>query len=365
MVQTRWGHMNRDALAAHARAGADARRPPPRREPRALRRAGWLFNFSGTGGIWRTRGDRDAPAAGSTTRSPRISTSPTARSSPAGASSTARTSSRPPSCPRTSARSARSSSAGPRARCRRRASCMKRVLCVRAHAHAARRGVLPHDAALRLPAHGAAQRAAPAGARAHAGDEHARRCCIIDLPLCIGDDGLARRVLRDGRGGAGAAARSTRSRSCPRSSRSAPASPRTSRRPCFEGLRSMAGEFVRTPKQGDRTRAATARAADLPLVEMALCLALVRARRRLARDRPLVRDAVRRCSSRSATATSPSSSPASRLAPPRGRPPVDAGTPSPWSRRRRARARRRRSEPPPASGEQWVAEPASASDMAA
>ena len=41
-----------------------------------------------------------------------------------------------------------------------------------------------------------------------------------------------------------------------RSSRSAPASPRTSRRPSSKGLRSMSGEFVRTPKQGEHARAA-------------------------------------------------------------------------------------------------------------
>jgi len=39
----------------------------------------------------------------------------------------------------------------------------------------------------------------------------------------------------------------------------------------FEGLRSMAGEFVRTPKMGDNTKRYRARA-DLPLVESALCL---------------------------------------------------------------------------------------------
>ena len=87
------------ALAAHAHAGADARRAPPRREPRARRRPGWLFNFSGTGGIWRKEAiaSRRRLAARHAHRGPRpLATAP---SSPAGGSSTARTSSRPPSCP--------------------------------------------------------------------------------------------------------------------------------------------------------------------------------------------------------------------------------------------------------------------------
>jgi hypothetical protein len=40
----------------------------------------------------------------------------------------------------------------------------------------------------------------------------------------------------------------------------------------FEGMRSMAGEFVRTPKNGGNNRLRYRAAADLPLVEIALCL---------------------------------------------------------------------------------------------
>ena len=91
-------------------------------ENRARSAAGWLFNFSGTGGMWRKEAiaRRGRLAARHAHRGSRSLA--TARSSPAGSSSTARTSSRPPSSPRTSAPSARSSSAGPRAPCRRRAS---------------------------------------------------------------------------------------------------------------------------------------------------------------------------------------------------------------------------------------------------
>ena len=87
-------------LAAHPGAGADARRPPPGREPRALRRRAALQLLRHRRHL-APRGDRRPRAAGSTTRSPRISISRTARSSPAGSSSTARTWSRRPSSRRT------------------------------------------------------------------------------------------------------------------------------------------------------------------------------------------------------------------------------------------------------------------------
>jgi hypothetical protein len=136
MVQTRWGHLNRDVSILTQDPGAHARRPPPRREPRALRRR-LPLQLLGHRRHVAPRGHRRAPAAGSTTRSPRTSTSRTARSSRAGSSSTARTWSRPPSSRRTSRRSARSSTAGPRAPCRRRASCSA-ACCARPHARAAR-----------------------------------------------------------------------------------------------------------------------------------------------------------------------------------------------------------------------------------
>ena len=57
MVQTRWGHMNRDhSLLTKVQAlMLDGHHLV---ENRARFAAGCLFNFSGTGGMWRTRGDR-------------------------------------------------------------------------------------------------------------------------------------------------------------------------------------------------------------------------------------------------------------------------------------------------------------------
>ena len=81
MVQARWGHLNRDVLAPHPGAGHPARRPLHHRAHARATARGRFFNFNGTAGIWRRAGDRGAAAAGSTTRSPRTSTSPTARSS--------------------------------------------------------------------------------------------------------------------------------------------------------------------------------------------------------------------------------------------------------------------------------------------
>ncbi len=74
----------------------------------------------------------------------------------------------------------------------------------------------------------------------------------------------------------------------------------------WEGLHSMAGEFVRTPKKGT-TQGRYRAAADLPMIEIALCARLGwRApsprSRRVTGSRPLSP-----CSSRSATATSRSS----------------------------------------------------------
>ena len=84
---------------------------------------------------------------------------------------------------------------------------------------------------------------------------------LVDLPLCIGTTGSLARVLRDGRGRRRAAAASTRSSTLPALlALGAGLAPHLSKA-VFEGLRSMAGEFVRTPKQGElHSATATARA---------------------------------------------------------------------------------------------------------
>ena len=98
MVQTRWTYLNRDysALTEVESILLDGHFVI---EHGARARSGRFFNFNGTAGVWRREAIDDSPAAGSTTRSPRIPTSPIARSFEAGDSSTCRISSAPPSCP--------------------------------------------------------------------------------------------------------------------------------------------------------------------------------------------------------------------------------------------------------------------------
>ena len=116
---------------------------------------------------------------------------------------------------------------------------------------------------------------------------------LVDLPLCIGTTGSLARVLRDGRGRAGPPRASTRCKTLPALlALGAGLAPHLSKA-VFEGLRSMSGEFVRTPKHGDDALAPLPRARRHPDGRDRALPALVRERRRLARDGPLVRDAVR------------------------------------------------------------------------
>ena len=127
---------------------------------------------------------------------------------------------------------------------------------------------------------------------------------LVDLPLCIGTTGSLARVLRDGRGGAGpsrwrraqAAARAHRARRGPRAA------------PHEGGLRGarVDGRRVRPhARRRGRAKGATGPAPSFPTVEIALALLSFVERRRVAR-RPATGSRRRsRCSSRSATATSP------------------------------------------------------------
>ena len=105
MIQTRWGHLNR-TYSMLTRVQAIFLDGHLLLEQTGRNRSGRFINFNGTAGIWRREAIGDAasrassrPAAGSTTRSPRIWTSATARRSRAGISSSCPTSSRPPNCP--------------------------------------------------------------------------------------------------------------------------------------------------------------------------------------------------------------------------------------------------------------------------
>jgi glycosyltransferase involved in cell wall biosynthesis len=95
---------------------------------------------------------------------------------------------------------------------------------------------------------------------------------MIDLPLCIGTTGSLAAFY--------AMAESAQGRSRLGAFKQLPAllalgaglAPHLSKA-VFEGLRSMAGEFVRTPKKGEINGLQRYRArADLPLIEVALCL---------------------------------------------------------------------------------------------
>ena len=76
MVQTRWGHINR-RFSLLTRIQAMFLDGHLIMEQTARSRSGRFFNFNGTGGMWRRSASR-TPAAGSTTPSPKTSTSATA-----------------------------------------------------------------------------------------------------------------------------------------------------------------------------------------------------------------------------------------------------------------------------------------------
>ena len=73
MVQARWGHINQDysLLTKMQSILLDGHFVL---EHGGRNRAGCFFNFNGTAGIWRREAIDSTPAAGSTTRSPKIST---------------------------------------------------------------------------------------------------------------------------------------------------------------------------------------------------------------------------------------------------------------------------------------------------
>ena len=179
---------------------------------------------------------------------------------------------------------------------------------------AARRGVLPPDAALRVPADGASRACCSCRRSSSCRRPNPRTMLLIDLPLCIGTTGSlaafyamaeaaqGRRRLRR------AQARSRRS------SRSARASRRTSRRPCSRASARWPASSSARRRRATRPRAATAQRADLPMVGGRALPPVVRAASS-PRSRPATGSRRRsRCSSRSATATSPRSSRSEQLA---------------------------------------------------
>ena len=218
-------------------------------ENRARVRAGWLFNFSGTGGIWRKEAiaQRRRLAArhahrGSRPLLPRAARRvalrlPRERRDPGRAARGHQRLSRAAVPLGQGDRADRPQAAGARD-ARAELTPMQRI---EAFFH-----LTPHFAyplmvflsVLLLPALVLMPATNP------------RTMLLIDLPLVHRDDGLARGVLHDGRGPRRADRRIDALRSCRRCSRSAPGWRRTCRRPSGRACGSMAGEFVRTPKKG-------------------------------------------------------------------------------------------------------------------
>ena len=214
------------ALAPHADAGAHARRASPRREPRALGgRAGSSTSAApaASGAKRRSRSaggwQHDTLTEDLDSQLPRA-----ARGLALRLPRERRHAGRAPRGHQRVPRAAVPLGQGHRAD---RAQADGAPDARRAHADAARRGVLPPDAALRLSAHGAAQRAAPAGARPHAGDEpedhaHGRPAALHRRRRARSPAFYAMAEI-----GAGALGARRACADCRRSSRSAPGSRRT------------------------------------------------------------------------------------------------------------------------------------------
>ena len=256
-------------LVAHARPGAHARRSPPRREPRALgRRLALQLLWHGRH-VAREGHRRERRLAARHAHRGSRSLVP-ARRWQAGASSTARTSSRPRSSPRTSARSAPSRFRWAKGTVQTARKLMKRVMTskltlsqrVEAFFH-----MTPHFAyplmvllsVLLLPA----LILMPA--------TNTGTMLLVDLPLCIGTTGslLAFYAMAEAAQGRG---RWQAVRTLPALlALGAGLAPHLSKA-VFEGLRSMSGEFVRTPKHGEMHSNRYRARADIPTVEVILCL---------------------------------------------------------------------------------------------
>ena len=204
MVQTRWGHMNRDhSLLTKVQAlMLDGHHMV---ENRARFASGSLFNFSGTGGMWRREAidERGRLAARHPHRGPRPLLPRAARRLevrlPRGRRLPRRATRRGVGLPRAAVSLGQGDGADVAQ------AAQTRVVGPRAEPRAARRGVLPPDAAFRLSAHGALVGAAFAGPHPHAGHRHPHDAAARS-PALHRHHRLARRVLHARRGCPGSAA---------------------------------------------------------------------------------------------------------------------------------------------------------------
>jgi cellulose synthase/poly-beta-1,6-N-acetylglucosamine synthase-like glycosyltransferase len=175
-VQARWGHLNREALAPHARAGPHARRPPHGREPRALRR-GALLQLLGHRRHLAPRGHRAAGGWQHDTLTEDLDLS--YRAQLAGWKFVYRVDHvTPAELPEEMEAFRAQQFRWAKGTVQTARKLLKRVCSRKDLPFNVRRSRrLPHDAALRVPAHGAARGAAPADAPRDARERPATRCC--------------------------------------------------------------------------------------------------------------------------------------------------------------------------------------------
>ena len=269
MVQARWGHLNRE-VSLLTRVQALMLDGHHLVENRARAAAGWLFNFSGTGGMWRRAAIKDAGGWEHDTLTEDLDLS--YRAQMAGWKFGYREDVvTPAELPEDVSAFRAQQFRWAKGTVQTSRKLMKRLLTA-SHLTVMQRiegffHMTPHFAyplmvllsVLLLPA----LLLMPA--------TDVRTMFLIDLPLCIGTTGSLAAFY--------AMAMSAQGRSRREALKSLPAllalgcglAPHLTKA-VFEGLRSMAGEFVRTPKAGDLVKAGQryhARA-DLPMTELVL-----------------------------------------------------------------------------------------------
>jgi cellulose synthase/poly-beta-1,6-N-acetylglucosamine synthase-like glycosyltransferase len=268
MVQARWGHMNRD-VSWLTRVQALMLDGHHLVENRARSAAGWLFNFSGTGGMWRTRAIAESGGWQHDTLTEDLDLS--YRAQMAGWSFVYRENVvTPAELPEDVSAFRAQQFRWAKGTVQTARKLMKRVMTsdltltqrIEAFFH-----MTPHFAyplmvllsVLLLPA----LIMMPA--------TNTGTMLLVDLPLCVGTTGSLLAFY--------AMAESAQGRRRIDAIKTLPAllalgaglAPHLSKA-VFEGLRSMSGEFVRTPKHGEMHSNRYRARADIPTVEVALCL---------------------------------------------------------------------------------------------
>ncbi len=273
MVQARWGHLNRD-VSLLTRVQALMLDGHHLVENRARAAAGWLFNFSGTGGMWRRQAIQDAGGWQHDTLTEDLDLS--YRAQMAGWRFVYRENVvTPAELPEDVSAFRAQQFRWAKGTVQTARKLMKRVLTAKGLTVAQRVEAFfhmtPHFAyplmvllsVLLLPA----LILMPA--------TNVRTMILIDLPLCVGTTGslaafYAMAELAQGR------RRRDALRNLPALlALGAGLAPHLSKA-VFEGFRSMSGEFVRTPKAGDHLKSGHGQryraSADLPMTEIALAL---------------------------------------------------------------------------------------------